>query len=75
MSEPEAGSDVVGMRLAASLCGDHYLLDGRKMWITNGPSADLIIVYAKSDAQSGTPGITAFLVEKGFAGFSTAQTS
>jgi len=73
MSEPEAGSDVVGMRLAASLCGDHYLLDGRKMWITNGPSADLIIVYAKSDAQSGTPGITAFLVEKGFAGFSTAQ--
>ncbi len=73
MSEPEAGSDVVGMRLSASLSGDHYLLDGRKMWITNGPSADVIVVYAKIDAQSGTPGITAFIVEKGFQGFSTAQ--
>src|ERR1700688_710015 len=73
MSEPEAGSDVVGMRLSASLHGDHYLLDGRKMWITNGPSADVIVVYAKTDAQSGTPGITAFIVEKGFPGFSTAQ--
>ena len=73
MSEPEAGSDVVSMRLSASLSGDHYLLDGRKMWITNGPSADVIVVYAKIDAQSGTPGITAFIVEKGFAGFSTAQ--
>jgi isovaleryl-CoA dehydrogenase len=61
------------MRLSASLCGDHYLLDGRKMWITNGPAADVIIVYAKTDAQSGTPGITAFIVEKGFPGFSTAQ--
>jgi isovaleryl-CoA dehydrogenase len=73
MSEPEAGSDVVAMRLSASLCGDHYLLDGRKMWITNGPAADVIIVYAKTDAQSGTPGITAFIVENGFPGFSTAQ--
>jgi len=73
MSEPAAGSDVVAMRLSASLCGDHYLLDGRKMWITNGPAADVIIVYAKTDAQSGTPGITAFIVEKDFPGFSTAQ--
>ena len=73
MSEPEAGSDVIAMRLSASLCGDHYLLDGRKMWITNGPSADVLIVYAKTDAQSGTPGITAFIVEKDYPGFSTAQ--
>jgi isovaleryl-CoA dehydrogenase len=73
MSEPEAGSDVVGMRCSASLAGDYYLLDGRKMWITNGPTADVLVVYAKTDAQSGTPGITAFIVEKDFAGFSTAQ--
>src|SRR5579863_1319614 len=73
MSEPEAGSDVVGMRLSASLAGDHYLLDGRKMWITNGPSADVLVVYAKTDAGSGTPGITAFIIEKEFEGFSTAQ--
>ena len=73
MSEPGAGSDVVGMRLNASLSGDHYILDGTKMWITNGPSADVLVVYARADAASGTPGITAFIVEKGFAGFSTAQ--
>lgn len=73
MSEPGAGSDVVGMRLAAELRGDHYLLNGQKMWITNGPEADVIVVYAKTDAQSGTPGITAFIVERGFPGFSTAQ--
>src|ERR1700722_9402103 len=73
MSEPAAGSDVVGMRLNASLAGDHYILDGTKMWITNGPSADVLVVYARADAASGTPGITAFIVEKGYAGFSTAQ--
>jgi isovaleryl-CoA dehydrogenase len=73
MSEAQAGSDVVGMRLNASLSGDHYILDGTKMWITNGPSADVLVVYARADAASGTPGITAFIVEKGFAGFSTAQ--
>jgi Acyl-CoA dehydrogenases len=73
MSEPEAGSDVMGMRMTAELRGDHYLLNGRKMWITNGPEADVIVVYAKLDANSGTPGVTAFIVEKGFPGFRTAQ--
>jgi isovaleryl-CoA dehydrogenase len=73
MSEPEAGSDVVGMRLSAELRGQHYLLNGRKMWITNGPEADVLVVYAKTDARSGTPGITPFIIEKGFSGFSTAQ--
>ncbi len=73
MSETGAGSDVVAMRLQAELRGDHYLLNGRKMWITNGPEADVIVVYAKTDAGSGTPGITAFLVEKGFPGYGTAQ--
>src|SRR5215213_4478559 len=73
MSESGAGSDVVGMRLAAELRGDHYLLNGRKMWITNGPEADVVVVYAKTDARSGTPGITAFIVEKNFPGYSTAQ--
>ena len=73
MSESGAGSDVVGMRLAAELRGDHYLLNGRKMWITNGPEADAVVVYAKTDARSGTPGITAFIVEKNFPGYSTAQ--
>jgi isovaleryl-CoA dehydrogenase len=73
MSETEAGSDVVGMRLTAELRGNHYLLNGRKMWITNGPEADVVVVYAKTDAHSGTPGITAFIIEKGFSGFSTAQ--
>ncbi|MGQ0834807.1 MAG: isovaleryl-CoA dehydrogenase [Gammaproteobacteria bacterium] len=73
MSEPEAGSDIVGMRLTAELRGDHYLLNGRKMWITNGPEADVLVVYAKVDARSGSPGITAFIVEKDYVGFSTAQ--
>ncbi|MGH8309438.1 MAG: isovaleryl-CoA dehydrogenase [Steroidobacteraceae bacterium] len=73
MSEPEAGSDIVGMRLTAELRGDHYLLNGRKMWITNGPEADVLVVYAKVDARSGPPGITAFIVEKDYVGFSTAQ--
>ncbi|MGQ0511295.1 MAG: isovaleryl-CoA dehydrogenase [Betaproteobacteria bacterium] len=69
MSEPGAGSDVVGMRLRAERRGDKYLLNGNKMWITNGPDADVLVIYAKTSDQ----GITAFLVEKGFRGFSTAQ--
>ncbi len=73
MSEPGAGSDVVGMRLRAERRGDHYVLNGNKMWITNGPDADVLIVYAKTEPQSGPKGITAFLVEKHFKGFSTAQ--
>jgi len=73
MSESGAGSDVVSMRLRADKEGDHYLLNGNKMWITNGPNADTLVVYAKTDMDAGPHGITAFLVEKGFAGFSTAQ--
>ena len=73
MSEPGAGSDVVGMRLRAELRGDRYLLNGNKMWITNGPDADVLVVYAKTDANAGPRGITAFLIEKGMKGFSTAQ--
>jgi len=69
MSEPGAGSDVVGMRLRAERRGDRYLLNGNKMWITNGPDADVLVIYAKTSDQ----GITAFLVERGFKGFSTAQ--
>jgi isovaleryl-CoA dehydrogenase len=73
MSEPGAGSDVVSMRLRAERKGDHYVLNGNKMWITNGPDADTLVVYAKTDAQAGPRGITAFLIEKGMPGFSTAQ--
>ena len=73
MSEPGAGSDVVSMRLRADKKGDHYLLNGNKMWITNGPHADTLVVYAKTDFEAGARGITAFIVEKGFKGFSTAQ--
>jgi isovaleryl-CoA dehydrogenase len=73
MSEPGAGSDVVGMRLRAELRGDRYLLNGNKMWITNGPDADVLVVYAKTDANAGPRGITAFVIEKGMKGFSTAQ--
>ncbi|MGA8052109.1 MAG: isovaleryl-CoA dehydrogenase [Burkholderiales bacterium] len=73
MSEPGAGSDVVGMRLRAELRGDTYVLNGNKMWITNGPDADVLVVYAKTDASAGPRGITAFLIEKGMKGFSTAQ--
>lgn len=73
MSEPGAGSDVVSMRLRADKKGDHYLLNGNKMWITNGPHADTLVVYAKTDPAAGSRGITAFIVEKGFKGFSTAQ--
>jgi isovaleryl-CoA dehydrogenase len=73
MSEPGAGSDVVSMRLRADRRGDRYVLNGNKMWITNGPDADVLVVYAKTDPAAGPRGITAFLVEKGFPGFSTAQ--
>ena len=73
MSEPGAGSDVVSMKLRADLKGDHYVLNGNKMWITNGPDADTLVVYAKTDVGLGSRGITAFIVEKGFPGFSTAQ--
>ncbi|WP_300300864.1 isovaleryl-CoA dehydrogenase [Ferrovibrio sp.] len=73
MSEPNAGSDVVSMKLRAEKKGDRYILNGNKMWITNGPQADVLVVYAKTDPAAGPRGITAFLVEKGFKGFSTAQ--
>ncbi|MFO1302395.1 MAG: isovaleryl-CoA dehydrogenase [Burkholderiales bacterium] len=73
MSEPGAGSDVVSMRLRADRKGDRYVLNGNKMWITNGPDADTLVVYAKTDVQAGPKGITAFLIEKGMKGFSTAQ--
>src|SRR5450432_348266 len=73
MSEPGAGSDVVSMRLRADRRGDHFVLNGSKMWITNGPDADTLVVYAKTDSQAGPRGITAFLIEKGMKGFSTAQ--
>jgi isovaleryl-CoA dehydrogenase len=73
MSEPNAGSDVVGMKLRAERKGDRYVLNGTKMWITNGPDADVLVVYAKTDAGAGPKGITAFLIERGFSGFSTAQ--
>jgi isovaleryl-CoA dehydrogenase len=73
MSEPGAGSDVVGMRTWAEKRGDRYVLNGSKMWITNGPDADVLVVYAKTEPQAGPQGITAFLIEKGFKGFSTAQ--
>lgn len=73
MSESGAGSDVVSMALRAEDKGDHYLLNGSKMWITNGPDADTLVVYAKTDPAAKQHGITAFLVEKGFKGFSVAQ--
>ena len=73
MSEPGAGSDVVSMRLKAEKRGDVYVLNGNKMWITNGPDADTLVVYAKTDPDAGSHGITALIVEKGFKGFSTAQ--
>ncbi|CAH1660044.1 Acyl-CoA dehydrogenase [Hyphomicrobiales bacterium] len=73
MSEPGAGSDVVSMRTRAEKRGDRYILNGNKMWITNGPVADTLVAYAKTDPTAGPRGITAFLIEKGMAGFSTAQ--
>ncbi len=71
MSEPGAGSDVVSMRTRADKKGDRYILNGGKMWITNGPDADVLVIYAKTDTNAGSRGMTAFLVEKGFPGFST----
>ena len=73
MSEPNAGSDVVSMKLRADKRGDKYVLNGNKMWITNGPDADVLVIYAKTDTDAGPRGITAFIVEKGSKGFSTAQ--
>ncbi|NQU70891.1 MAG: isovaleryl-CoA dehydrogenase [Rhodospirillales bacterium] len=73
MSEPGAGSDVVSMRTRADKKGDRYILNGTKMWITNGPDADTLVVYAKTSPEADSRGITAFLIEKGFKGFSTAQ--
>lgn len=73
MSEPGAGSDVVGMKLRADKKGDRYVLNGNKMWITNGPDADTLVVYAKTDMDAGARGMTAFIIEKAFKGFSTAQ--
>ena len=73
MSEPQAGSDVVSMRLRAEKKGDRYVLNGTKFWITNGPVADTLVIYGKTDPDAGARGMTAFLVEKGFKGFSVAQ--
>jgi isovaleryl-CoA dehydrogenase len=73
MSETEAGSDVIGMRLRADKRDGFYILNGNKMWITNGPEADTLIVYAKTEPAAASRGITAFIVEKGFTGFSTSQ--
>ena len=73
MSEPGSGSDVVSMRLRADKRNDSYILNGNKMWITNGPDADTLVVYAKTDPDAGPKGITAFLIERGMKGFSTAQ--
>jgi isovaleryl-CoA dehydrogenase len=73
MSEPGAGSDVVSMQLRADRRGDEFVLNGRKMWITNGPDAEVLVVYAKTNPAAGSKGITAFIVEKGYPGFTTAQ--
>src|SRR6266568_8400658 len=73
MSEPNAGSDVVSMKTRADRRGDRFVLNGSKMWITNGPAADTLVVYARTDADAGPRGITAFIIEKGMKGFSTAQ--
>jgi isovaleryl-CoA dehydrogenase len=73
MSEPNAGSDVVSMKLHAEDKGDHFVLNGSKMWITNGPDADVLVVYAKTDLTKGPHGITAFIIERSFEGFSTGS--
>src|SRR3989441_12801702 len=73
MSEPDSGSDVVSMKTRAEKKGDRFVLDGNKMWITNGPVADTLVVYARTDAAGGPRGITAFIIEKGMKGSSTAQ--
>jgi isovaleryl-CoA dehydrogenase len=72
MSEPSAGSDVVSMKLRADKTGDHYVLNGTKMWITNGPDAHTLVVYAKTDVAAGSKGITAFIIERGMAGLSSS---
>ncbi|WP_203342845.1 isovaleryl-CoA dehydrogenase [Vibrio diabolicus] len=73
MSEPNAGSDVISMQLKAENKGDHFVLNGNKMWITNGPDADIVVLYAKTDVSAGSRGITAFIVERNVEGFSHAQ--
>src|SRR5207247_10007110 len=73
MSEPNAGSDVVSMRTRADKKGDRYILNGSKMWITNGPLAETLVVYAKTDRTAGSRGITTFIVEKTFKGFSAGK--
>ena len=73
MSEPGSGSDVTSMKLRAEKKGDRFILNGSKMWITNGPSADVLVVYAKTDMGAGHRGISTFIVEKGMKGFSVAQ--
>ena len=73
MSEANAGSDVISMQLQARKIGDKFVLNGTKMWITNGPDADVVVVYAKTDKNAGSKGITAFIIEKTFPGFSQAQ--
>lgn len=73
MSEVQAGSDVMSMQLRAELKGDHYVLNGTKMWITNGPDADVLVVYARTNPHGGSRGISAFIIEKTFPGFHTAQ--
>ena len=73
MSEPGSGSDVMSMRTRADLRGDRYILNGRKMWITNGPTAEVLVVYVKIDPSLGNRGVTAMIIERGFKGFSTAQ--
>ena len=73
MSEPGSGSDVTSMKLRADKKGDRYILNGSKMWITNGPTADVLMVYAKTDSNAGHRGISTFIVEKGMKGFSVAQ--
>ena len=72
MSEPNSGSDVTSMQLKAVKKGDKYILNGSKMWITNGPTADVVMVYAKTDMNAGHKGISTFIVEKGMPGFSIA---
>ena len=73
MSEPNSGSDVTSMQLKAEKKGDHYVLNGSKMWITNGPTADVLVVYAKTDTNAGAGGISTFIIEKDLPGFSIAQ--
>ena len=73
MSEPGSGSDVTSMKLRAEKKGNKYILNGNKMWITNGPTADVLVVYAKTDPAAGNKGMSTFIIEKGMKGFSIAQ--